>query len=194
MAKIVIPGAGSGDSGKSLVSGDDRITELVRAHFAFVWRVLRRLGLSEADADDAAQRVMITVARRLPDVAEGSERAFLFRTAWFVAQKEHRSRRRRPEQPDPESDAHVDSSPNPEQLLLERRSREKLDSILECLPLDLRAAFVCFEIEGLDKNEVAAALGIPVGTAASRLRRAREEFARQARRLGLYRSSKGAIA
>jgi RNA polymerase sigma-70 factor (ECF subfamily) len=171
---------------------EDRITRLVRTHYGFVWRVLRRMGLSEADAEDAAQRVMIVAARRIDDVAPGRERAFLFRTAWFVTQKEHRARRRRPEQPDPEADRRRDDGPDPETLLLERRAREQLDAVLACLPLDLRAAFVCFELEGLDKNEVAAALDIPVGTAASRLRRAREQFARHARRLGVIQRSRGA--
>lgn len=190
----MIPEPGSGDLVEPSVSDHERITLLVREHFAFVWRVLRRLGLGEADADDAAQRVMMIAAKRVNDVKPGSERAFLFRTAWFVAQKEHRARRRRPEEPGLESDAHESGAPNPEELVAERQKRETLDAILDQMPMDLRAAFVCFEIEGLTKHEVAEVLDIPVGTAASRLRRAREEFARHARRLGLFPRSRGAIA
>lgn len=176
------------------MSDQERITLLVRENFAFVWRVLRRLGLGAADADDAAQRVMIILSQRVNDVKPGSERAFLFRTAWFVAQKEHRTRRRRPEDADAESDEHEAPGLDPEQLLVERQARATLDAILAQMPMDLRAAFVCFEIEGLTKNEVAEVLDVPVGTAASRLRRAREEFARHARRLGLFSRSRGATA
>jgi RNA polymerase sigma-70 factor (ECF subfamily) len=44
--------------------------------------------------------------------------------------------------------------------------------------MDLRSVFVLFEIEELSTQEIAVLLGIPTGTAASRLRRAREEFDR----------------
>jgi len=46
------------------------------------------------------------------------------------------------------------------------------------MPDDLRDVFVLHVIEQLSKRELASHLGIPEGTAASRVRRAREEFAR----------------
>jgi RNA polymerase sigma-70 factor (ECF subfamily) len=45
--------------------------------------------------------------------------------------------------------------------------------------------FVLFELEQMTKSEVASLLGIPVGTAVSRLRRAREQFRDALRRRGL---------
>src|SRR5688572_31507735 len=75
----------------------DAASGFARRYFDFVWRVLRRLGLSTADADDAAQRVMLIATSRLADIEAGRERAFLFRTATFVASRAHRSRRRLPE-------------------------------------------------------------------------------------------------
>ena len=44
------------------------------------------------------------------------------------------------------------------------------------MPEDLRTAFVLFELEELTGPEVAEVLGVPLGTTASRLRRAREHF------------------
>ena len=41
---------------------------------------------------------------------------------------------------------------------------------------DLAEVFVMFELEGLSSPEIAASLEIPLGTVASRLRRAREQF------------------
>src|SRR4051812_12503921 len=73
--------------------------QFVREHYGFAWRVLRRAGLSAEDADDAAQRVFLIATARLSDIQQGSERAFLFRTAAHVASKAHRSRRRRPDAP-----------------------------------------------------------------------------------------------
>jgi RNA polymerase sigma-70 factor (ECF subfamily) len=57
-----------------------------------------------------------------------------------------------------------------------------LDEILEAMPMDLRTVLVLFELEQMTKGEVAALLEIPVGTAVSRLRRAREEFKLAAKR------------
>jgi RNA polymerase sigma-70 factor, ECF subfamily len=163
----------------------ERIERLVREHFAFVWRVARRLGLAPADADDAAQRVMLIASERLGDIVAGSERAFLFRTAAHVASKTHRARRSRPEDAREDCGEQADQGPTPEELVEQRRAREELDQILESLPTELRAAFVLFEIEGSSQAEVAHALGIPQGTVASRLRRARAEFTRIAIRRGL---------
>lgn len=172
----------------------DEASEFARRHFAFVWRVLRRLGLASADADDAAQRVMIVATQRLREIRPGQERGFLYRTAAFIAARERRSKNRRREDAVAEPDERRHPGADPEALLSERRALERLDAILERMPTDLRAAFVLFEIEGMSKEEVAQALGIPAGTAASRLRRAREEFARRARRSDRADGSKGAIA
>jgi RNA polymerase sigma-70 factor (ECF subfamily) len=70
----------------------------------------------------------------------------------------------------------VDPRPSPEELVDQKRARQLLDEVLAAMPMDLRAAFTMFEIEGMSVPEVATALGIPPGTAASRLRRARERF------------------
>jgi Sigma-70, region 4 len=51
-----------------------------------------------------------------------------------------------------------------------------LDDVLAQLPLELRAVLVLFELEGLELKQIAALEDIPVGTASSRLRRAREDF------------------
>jgi RNA polymerase sigma-70 factor (ECF subfamily) len=175
-------------------TSDDAATTFVRQYFDFVWRVLRRLGLSPADADDAAQRVMLAATARLADIEAGSERAFLFRTASFIASRERRGRRRRPEDSTADLDGIEEPGLDPEALLAARRARERLDAVLGQMPDDLRAAFVLFEIEGLTKEEVAHALGIPAGTAASRLRRAREDFARRARHTHLAERPEGATA
>ena len=169
----------------TLLGRTERVERLVREHFAFVWRVARRLGLAPADADDAAQRVMLIASERLGDIVAGSERAFLFRTAAHVTSKAHRARRRRPEDAREDCGDEPDPGPTPEELVQQRRAREELDRILGSLPSELRAAFVLFEIEGLSQSEVAQALGIAQGTVASRLRRAREEFTRIAIRRGL---------
>jgi RNA polymerase sigma-70 factor (ECF subfamily) len=60
--------------------------------------------------------------------------------------------------------------------------RAVLDALLEAMPLDLRSVFVSYELEEMTVAEIASALGVPQGTAASRLKRAREVFDRLSRR------------
>jgi len=181
------------DDGRPADAGA-RTQAFVREHFAFAWRVLRRLGLTPSDADDAAQRVMLVAARRIDAIEPGFERSFLYQTAVFMASRERRDQARRREEPADALDERIHPGLDPERLLAARRARERLDAILARMPADLRAAFVLFEIEGLSKSEVASALGIPEGTAASRLRRAREDFARRAQRFEQGDRSKGASA
>ena len=76
-----------------------------------------------------------------------------------------------------------DESPSAEAILDEKKARAMLDEILHSMSEDLRAVFVLFEIEEVQASEIAELLGIPTGTVASRLRRAREHFHAAANRL-----------
>jgi len=172
-------------------SRSHRIEAIVREHFSFVWRVARRLGLAEVDAEDATQRVLMTASRRLDDLVPGKERAFLFRVVSFEVAKAKRMRQRRREDLTGELGYHRATNDDPEMLLDQRRARQQLDAILAELPDGLRVPFVLFEIEGFGQREVAVALGLPEGTAASRLRRAREEFTRIAIRHGVLPAKQG---
>ena len=158
-----------------------RITAVVRTYHDFIWRLLRRLGIPEANVDDATQQVFCVAARRIDEIAPGSERSFLFGTAFRVASDDRRSARYR-EQPDGELDRHVSPGPDPEDLVEKNRRRRLLDEILASMPIELRAILVLFELEQMTKSEVSELLGIPEGTAMSRLRRARKEFQAIARR------------
>jgi hypothetical protein len=61
-------------------------------------------------------------------------------------------------------------------------SQQLLDDILDQMPQDMRTVFTLFEFEDLTGPEIAQVLGIPLGTVASRLRRAREYFRVEVRR------------
>ena len=64
----------------------------------------------------------------------------------------------------------------PEGVADRERARALLDSVLDQMDDPLRTVFVLFEMEELSTAEIAAMVDVPTGTAASRLRRAREQF------------------
>jgi RNA polymerase sigma-70 factor (ECF subfamily) len=165
-------------------SSDLRLTLLMQEQFNFVWRSLRRLGLSVPDADDAAQEVFLVASRKLEAIVEGSERSFLFGAALKIASTRRRSLRRRPEL----SDAQVEerdeqSAPGPERLTELSRARELLQTVLDEMDLDLKAPFVLFELEELTAPQIAELLQLPLGTVSSRLRAARAQFQAAIKRL-----------
>jgi RNA polymerase sigma-70 factor (ECF subfamily) len=161
-----------------------RLAALVEAHFDFVWRTLRRLGLPRAGADDAAQQTFLVVAGRLGALAQGAERAFLYRTACHVAANARRATaRRRDRTNDTDLVDVADPAPGPDEMTERRRARRMLDDVLEELDNDARQVFVLFELEAMQVPEIATLLEIPEGTCASRLRRAREQFQSALRRL-----------
>lgn len=155
---------------------DARFATLVREHTDFVWRVLRRLGLSASDADDATQRVFMIANSRLQSIEPRRERAFLYGTARRVLANVRRGERRRREDDASCPEDAVAEAPLPDALVERRRELAFLDDLLRRLPEPLRRVLVLSEIEQQSAPEIAAFEGIPVGTVASRLRRARAAF------------------
>jgi len=152
----------------------DRLERMFNEHHDFIWRLLRRLGLSSGSADDAAQHVFLVAAERVNDIRPGSERSFLFGTALRIARSQSRNARRWVLEED--MDFRRSEAGRPEELVDQQRAIDLMGRILESMPLDLRTVFVLSEIEGMTMPEVATLVEIPVGTASSRLRRAREAF------------------
>jgi RNA polymerase sigma-70 factor, ECF subfamily len=155
---------------------DRRITRALGDHFETVWRCLRRFGVSDSHADDAAQHVFVAFAQRIDVVEPGRERAYLIGIAVRVAANFRRQRARVREEPAELLEETPSSARDPESLLLEQQRRERLDQALGTLPDLQRQVFVLYELEGFSLPEIARALEIPLGTATSRLRRARDTF------------------
>jgi len=161
-----------------------RPVQMATEHYQFIWRSLRRLGVAEQAVDDAAQQVFLLASEKVDRITLGCERAFLFQTAVRVAMSVRRDfAQRREAMMGDDLDGIADSAPLPDAIAEEVQRRRFLDAILAALPMDLRTVFVLFEIEGLESPEIALMLEIPVGTVASRLRRARKTFHDKAARL-----------
>lgn len=165
------------DNGKST-----QLRALMDEHFAFVWRSLRRLGVRDGQLDDAAQQVWIIVSRKEGELRLETARAFLFAIALRVASGARRTLRRRREV-GAEVDEPVDQQPGPDELVDRKRSRAILDEILDTMPDDVRAVFVLFELDQMSMAEIADIVDAPMGTVASRLRRGRELFEHEMKRV-----------
>ena len=160
-----------------------RLEALVEQHLDGTWRFLRRLGVPALVLEDAVQEVFAVVARRIGEVRPGAEKSFLFGTALRVASGVRRRRAIERARHEPIEDDEPSRVGTPEQLVIDRRALLALDEVLAALDEPSRAVFVLFELEGFTLSEIAELLQIPRGTVASRLRRAREDFFRGARRL-----------
>lgn len=175
--EVVGAPATDGPAVSAAARSDVRLEAILRSQFDAVWRALRRFGVPENSTDDAAQEVFIIASRRLEEVTLGHERRFLFGVALRVAANVRRAQAVRRAHSGDGVLLEVSSEvPTPDILLDQKRMRELLDRILDRMSDELREAFVLHELEGFSAPEIAELCGIPVGTVASRLRRAREEF------------------
>lgn len=180
--QAVAPAATSIDADQP-AAGEAALRDVVSREYAAVWRFLRRLGVPESDADDAAQRVFARVLAKESELQPGSERAYLMRAAFRAALEEQRSRqRKRSRDGELDVDTLASELPQPDEAVAQRQELELLDYALSALPTEFRAVFTLFEIEGLTFTEIAVALELPRGTVASRVRRARELFTNAVRR------------
>jgi len=157
-------------------TGCVRLRASVGAFAPAVWRVLRRNGVPEADADDGVQKVFLVLSRKIDDVEPGRELSFLLRTAMFVASETRRAHRRRHEADDPVPDIAASTTLAPDEVFAQHQALERLDAILEAMEEPLRVVFVLYEIEEMTMAAIAETLELPPGTIASRLRRARTRF------------------
>jgi RNA polymerase sigma-70 factor (ECF subfamily) len=169
------------DDGATMNPARDRLERMFRDHHEFIWRLLRRLGVSPDGAADLTQHVYLVAAERLNDIRPESERAFLFGTALRLSRSVLRKQRRC--QLEDDMDIHqAQGNLRPEELTSQRQAVALLDQILNKLEPDLVTVFVLFELEELSTAKIAEMLNIPIGTVASRLRRAREAFKTHATR------------
>ncbi|MBN2193883.1 MAG: RNA polymerase sigma factor [Polyangiaceae bacterium] len=158
--------------------------KLYRAHFAYVWRTLCRLGCPRAELADATQDVFLVAFRKLSQFENRSTvRTWLFGIAYRTTLARRRRVGKHPIAEPAEVEALSDSAPDQAAVIELDQRRARLESILDSLSLEQRAVFTLHELEGLDGRDIAEVLGIPKGTVYSRLRTAREVFWKAVTRL-----------
>jgi RNA polymerase sigma-70 factor, ECF subfamily len=152
--------------------------DVYEAHFDFVWRSLRRLGVREADAADLLQEVFLVVLKRLSEFrGQAKMTTWLFRISMNVARARQKLAHVRREVVDSEVvEQQTSEGGDPSAAAENREGLALLEHALSRMDIDQRAAFVLFELEELSCPEIAEALEIPLGTVYSRLRLGREAF------------------
>ncbi|HLE39321.1 MAG TPA: sigma-70 family RNA polymerase sigma factor [Acidimicrobiia bacterium] len=149
--------------------------EVARHHGRKIYNFAYRLTGNADDAHDLVQEVLLRVRRGLSSYTPTSFDGWLWRITRNAFLDEVRRRNRRPTMPLPEDDRGIGAAaPGPEEVLASIRLGEDVQRALLDLPYDFREAVVLCDVVGLSYEEIAGAVGIPVGTVRSRIHRGRK--------------------
>ena len=153
--------------------------EVVLPHLDAAFNYARWLTKNDADAEDVVQDAYVRALRFFSSLRGEDARAWLFtivRNTWY-GRFPRRAGSPAMTVADEEAENRADASLDPEAQLIQRQTVEEVRRALETLPTDFREVLVLRELEGLSYKEIAAIVGIPLGTVMSRLARARERLA-----------------
>jgi len=154
---------------------------LVDRHRTSVFRAaLAALGVPE-DAEEVAQEAFVAAHRHLPDFREdASFKTWLLSIAWRKALTRRRSVKtflRRFVQPPEDTEWQVpETGPNQEQAVIDRELREHIRRGIAGLAPKLRDALLLASAGEHSYADIAAMLGIPVGTLKWRVNEARRQL------------------
>ncbi|MFT3770424.1 MAG: sigma-70 family RNA polymerase sigma factor [Minicystis sp.] len=148
-------------------------------HADFVWLTLQRFGVPAVALEDAFQDVFIVVHRQLASFDWACPlTTWLFAVCRRVASTYRRRADRERGRHADLGEEMKDPGSTPEEILADREAEARLERLLDAIDLDRRAVFVMFELEEMPCAEIAAIVGVPVGTVYSRLYAARRELAK----------------
>jgi RNA polymerase sigma-70 factor (ECF subfamily) len=152
--------------------------EVVRCHSARVYRLAYRLTGNPHDAADLTQDVFVRVFRSLSTYTPGTFEGWLHRitTNLFLDRVRRKQRIRFDALGDDAGDRLASREPGPDQVYDDTHFDDDVQRALDALPPDFRAAVVLCDIEGLSYEEIAATLGIKLGTVRSRIHRGRSQL------------------
>ena len=148
--------------------------EVVRDHSARVYRLAYRLTGNQHDAEDLTQEVFVRVFRSLSSYTPGTFEGWLHRitTNLFLDMVRRRARIRFDALPD-DAERLPSKDRGPSQVYDDTHFDHDVQAALDAMPPDFRAAVVLCDLEGLSYEEIAATLGVKIGTVRSRIHRGR---------------------
>jgi RNA polymerase sigma-70 factor (ECF subfamily) len=170
------------------VAGDQRAYELLVIKYQRrIERLIARMVRDNDLVQDIAQETFLRAYRALPQFrGEAQFYTWLYRIAVNTAKKFLMDMRRDPvmtesaltpvsEEDETFRNRHEPTSEEtPETVLAAQEIAQAVNAAMEALPEELRQAVTLREIEGLSYDEIAQAMGCPIGTVRSRIFRARE--------------------
>ena len=165
--------------------GDKRAFELLVAKYQRkLGRLLSRLVRDPAEVEDVTQEAFIKAYRALPSFrGDSAFYTWLYKIAVNTAKNHLVAMGRRPPAGDIDADdaeflaagaERMHDSATPERELMRQEIEQSVFSTVQALPEELRTAITLREVDGLSYDEIAEAMGCPIGTVRSRIFRARE--------------------
>ncbi|MFC7219854.1 RNA polymerase sigma factor SigE [Streptomyces polyrhachis] len=152
--------------------------EIVSAHSGRVYRLAYRLTGNQHDAEDLTQEVFVRVFRSLSTYTPGTFEGWLHRitTNLFLDQVRRKQRIRFDSLGDDAAERLPSREPTPHQYFNDTHFDADVQQALDTLAPEFRAAVVLCDIEGLSYEEIAATLGVKLGTVRSRIHRGRSHL------------------
>jgi RNA polymerase sigma-70 factor (ECF subfamily) len=153
--------------------------EVVLPHLDAAFNYARWLTKNDADAEDVVQDAYVRALRFFSSLRDENARPWLLtivRNTWY-GRFPRRADSAAVNVAGEDADNRADVSLDPEAQMIQQQTVEQVQRALETLPTDFREVLVLRELEGLAYKEIAAVVGIPLGTVMSRLARARERLA-----------------
>ncbi len=150
---------------------------IVREHSPRVYRLAYRLTGNPHDAEDLTQEVFVRVFRSLSSYTPGTFEGWLHRitTNLFLDVVRRKARIRFEALPD-DAERLASRDRGPAQVYDDTHFDADVQSALDALPPDFRAAVVLCDLEGLTYEEISDVLGIKIGTVRSRIHRGRSQL------------------
>lgn len=163
------------------VTPDEACLEAFQRELNYVHRTLRRMGTSVSEVEDLLQDVFLALRRSWSDYDQRRPlRPYLFGIMFRLVSANQRKRKREvtPGMVEP-----YDNGLLPDEVLESKQARAMILAALERIPLPRRAVLMMYDLDSVPIREIASVLAIPMFTAYSRLRKARQELEIALRRL-----------
>jgi RNA polymerase sigma factor (sigma-70 family) len=174
------PGAVSDPATDPAGPGVPSWDEVVDQHSERVYRLAYRLTGDRHDAEDLTQEVFVRVFRSLSSYTPGTFEGWLHRitTNLFLDQARRRQRIRFDALSEERAARLASVGPTPDTAYADQTFDDDVERALATLPPEFRAAVVLCDVEGLSYEEIAAILGVKLGTVRSRIHRGRAQLRR----------------
>jgi RNA polymerase sigma factor (sigma-70 family) len=152
--------------------------EIVSTHSGRVYRLAYRLTGNQHDAEDLTQEVFVRVFRSLSTYTPGTFEGWLHRitTNLFLDMVRRKQRIRFDALGEDAAERLPSREPSPQQVFNDAHFDADVQQALDTLAPEFRAAVVLCDIEGLSYEEIAATLGVKLGTVRSRIHRGRSQL------------------